>query len=290
MQRILSTVAKTESKTEISHVRVFAQLYALEPRARLQEILNMRFFYPRVITITIRHTDWWFWESDNNLHFDARWVGVCKFPNSLAELRVAFESLERKKDQIDDVAAQAMESWSFCRFDGTLMSASDCVPEIMRWSGAATWGGRRWLRDETGPNKLDYYVSTITWRPVKASVNREELSSQADVLGKLPTFPNLDAVDYPRVSHPLNSVWVHMLERAGIPPDAPTEVARRVMEDSIGLHDEDDEDENEDENGDEEEDDDDEDGDYYDEESEEDLDGDTSMARGYEGDDPGADL
>ncbi|CAD0098606.1 unnamed protein product [Aureobasidium mustum] len=229
MQRTLLAISKSQTMPIIQHVRVFPQLYALENGQRLQEILNLRFFYPKVITITIRHTDWWFWESDNNLHFDATWVGICRFPNSLTELRVAFESLERKKDQIDDVVRQAMEGWVFRRKDDTELSAKDCKPEIMRWSGSATWNHHRWIRDETGPNKLDYYVSTVTWRPI-VSTNKEEAPSA-------------------HLDDPISSVPISYIRNADMPLDAPTEDVRRLFahDDSEEEEEEEDDDDDDDE-------------------------------------------
>jgi hypothetical protein len=228
MQKTLLAISKTQTMPIIQHVRVFPQLYALESGQRLQDILNLKFFYPKVITITIRHTDWWFWESDNNLHFDATWVDFCRFPNSLTELRVAFESLERKKDQIDDVVKQAMEGWVFRRKDDTELSAKDCQPEIMRWSGSATWNHHRWIRDETGPNKLDYYVSTVTWRPTSSIVDDEKAAHSAHVAGRR-QFPNLDAVGYPQLDEPTPSVPISWIRNADMPLDAPTEDVRRLL-------------------------------------------------------------
>jgi hypothetical protein len=228
MQKTLIAISKTQTMPIIQHVRVFPQLYALESGQRLQDILNLKFFYPKVITITIRHTDWWFWESDNNLHFDATWVDFCRFPNSLTELRVAFESLERKKEQIDDVVKQAMEGWVFRRKDDTELSAKDCQPEIMRWSGSATWGHHRWIRDETGPNKLDYYVSTVTWRPTSSIVDNEKAADSVHVAGRR-QFPNLDAVGYPQLDEPTPSIPISWMRNVDMPLDAPTEDVRRLL-------------------------------------------------------------
>ncbi|KAK6001199.1 hypothetical protein QM012_003282 [Aureobasidium pullulans] len=226
MQRTLLEISRTQTMPTIQHVRVFPQLYALENGQRLQEILNLRFFYPKVITITIRHTDWWWWESDHNLHLDATWVGFCRFPNSLTELRVAFESLERKKDQIDDVVRQAMEGWVFRRKDDTELSAKNCEPEIMRWSGSATWNHHRWIRDETGPNKLDYYVSTVTWKPI-VSTNTEEAPG-IHVVGSRQS-PNLDAIGFTQLNDPTPSVPISFIRNADMPLDAPTEDVRRLL-------------------------------------------------------------
>ncbi|KAG9525282.1 hypothetical protein KCU93_g5940, partial [Aureobasidium melanogenum] len=245
MQRTLLAISRSQTMPIIQHVRVFPQLYALENGQKLQEILNLRFFYPKVITITIRHTDWWFWESDNNLHFDATWVDFCRFPNSLTELRVAFESLERKKDQIDDVVRQAIESWVFRRKDDTELSAKHCEPEIMRWNGSATWHHHRWIRDETGPNKLDYYVSTVTWRPV-GSTTKEEAPG-AHMTGSR-RFPNLDAIGYTQLNDPTPSVPISFIRNADLPLDAPTEDIRRLLV-QPSSEEEEDEDEDEEDDG-----------------------------------------
>ena len=239
MQKTLLAISKTQTMPIIQHVRVFPQLYALENGQRLQDILNLKFFYPKVITITIRHTDWWFWESDNNLHFGATWVDFCRFPNSLTELRVAFESLERKKDQIDDVVKQAMEGWVFRRKDDTELSAKNCEPEIMRWSGSATWGHRRWIRDETGPNKLDYYVSTVTWRPVSSTTSDEKAAPSVHVAGSR-QFPSLDAIGYSQLNASTPSIPVSWLLNADLPLDAPIEDVRLLLAQDTDGEEEDD--------------------------------------------------
>lgn len=56
----------------IHHVRVFAQLWALEYPARLHELLRLLGFEPRVVAITIRYTDFWHWEHNKLLYLDSR--------------------------------------------------------------------------------------------------------------------------------------------------------------------------------------------------------------------------
>ncbi|KAG9708027.1 hypothetical protein KCU73_g17571, partial [Aureobasidium melanogenum] len=96
----------------------------------------------------------------------------------------------------------------------------------MRWSGSATWHHHRWIRDETGPNKLDYYVSTVTWRPV-GSTNKEE-ALDAHVTGGR-RFPNLDAIGYTQLNDPTPSVPISSIQNADLPLDAPTEDIRRLL-------------------------------------------------------------
>ena len=166
MQKTLTALHENNIDTLINHVQIFAQLYALEPGNDLQEILDMEYFHPRTLTITVRHTDFWFWESDVALHIDADWVNDCRFPDSLQQLKLQFESLERKKSQVDSLASQVVNSWHFLRHDGTMMVSDMASIAQTRWTGSSTWEGQRWLRDETRPEELDYYIVTVTFRPL----------------------------------------------------------------------------------------------------------------------------
>lgn len=57
------------------------------------------------------------------LKIDGRWVGYCEgmWPESVGEVRLELESLERRKEQIDDVAVQMAERWGFGRRDGVML-------------------------------------------------------------------------------------------------------------------------------------------------------------------------
>jgi len=232
MQRALDILHLSHVEPSIEHVRVFAQLCMLEGGGRLMGIMGMRYFRPRVVTITIRHTDWWGWEQDMPLHCGEKWVNICRFPQSMKELRVAFESLERKKASVDQVAEQAIKKWEFERKDGVIMSAEGCVPSIMQWSGVSTWEGRRWLRDETGPNQLNYYVATVTWRPVVEGPADILPAGAADIQTpeqrKRKIAKPLDAKVEARLVTGMDSVSVAPLEHANV-PGAPADEVWRLM-------------------------------------------------------------
>ncbi|KAF5685141.1 hypothetical protein FCIRC_3579 [Fusarium circinatum] len=154
---------------EIERLRIFAQMYRLEENG-LQDILRTPHLAPRTITLTIRHTDWWYWEEDEPLHFDGNWIeGVSQvLTPSTTQFCIELESLERKKDQVDKIAKQMVDAWFFKRPDGVVLYAdtSDANRKVSRWSGSSTWHGQRLTRDETEPNKLDYYIVSITFRPL----------------------------------------------------------------------------------------------------------------------------
>ncbi|KAF9773418.1 hypothetical protein IL306_008790 [Fusarium sp. DS 682] len=167
---MLGKIARTQGidNVEIERLRVFAQMYKLE-EGGLERILSMQHLAPRTVTLTIRHTDWWFWEDDEPLRFEGNWIkDVCAAlsPNT-TQFCIELESLERKKDQVDRIAKQMVDNWFFKRPDGVVLYAdtSDANRKVSRWSGSSTWHGQRWIRDETEPNRLDYYIVSITFRP-----------------------------------------------------------------------------------------------------------------------------
>lgn len=170
MQNSLKEIASVHGAIELEHIRVFAQCYLLEPGAQLDQILTLEHFHPRTITFTIRHTDCWHWESDERLYIRADWVKKCRFPASVTEIRVEYESLERKKDQVNSIASQLASNWIFERVDGDfLLSPSSKAASVMRWKGSSTWEGRRWIRDETSDGILEYYVVTVVFTVKRAS-------------------------------------------------------------------------------------------------------------------------
>ncbi|KAM7208357.1 hypothetical protein V8F20_001335 [Naviculisporaceae sp. PSN 640] len=159
-------------EVEIESLRVFAQMWAIE-RGDLGSFLwgcGYRGIMPRRFTLTIRHTDWWWWESDRPLRFEGLWLSRLKndyLPSSIREIHIELESVERKKEQIDAIAKQMAEKWYFVRKDGVALfpDVTGKSVEIDRWSGSSTWQGRTWTRDESAPGRIDYYIATVVFRP-----------------------------------------------------------------------------------------------------------------------------
>jgi hypothetical protein len=211
MRSTLNLVNSIHGKTEIDHIRVFPQLYRLEPGVDLQRINNWHHFHPRRFTITIRHTDWWHWETDTPLWIDSRFVNKCRFPESVKELHFELESLERRKEQINSIAKQMMDKWQFQRKDGVRLSAKDSAVSITRWSGSSTWSGQRWIRDETGPETLDYYVATIVFKPMGNDPRNEK--EFADYRA-----PKLEVSGFKPIVTPHAYIPSTILEAAKIPP------------------------------------------------------------------------
>ncbi|KAF7131114.1 hypothetical protein CNMCM5793_004101 [Aspergillus hiratsukae] len=164
-QQCLDLIYQTHGKTEAGRIRIFAQLfYVLEDGHRMKTLLDMEHFYPRSITLTIRYTDFWNWEHNHRLYIDARWVDRICFPESVAWFSMDFESIERRKDEVEFIANEAAEKWFFRRKDGRFLTADKADMSVSRWTGSSILNGQRWLRDEVRPGQLDYHVVTVVWR------------------------------------------------------------------------------------------------------------------------------
>lgn len=157
-----------EEKVEIVGLRVFAQMVMIE-QGGMRALLATRGLYPRTLTLTIRHTDWWFWENDEPLRFEVGWLrGIRRvLPNSVREVCVELESTMRRRDQVDSIAKQMREKWFFVRADGRVLYADDtgAACEVSTWRGSSTWHGKTWHRDETEPGVIDYHVVSVPFRP-----------------------------------------------------------------------------------------------------------------------------
>ena len=170
MQAALNLLHDLHGHVELNEgVRIFAQLYALEPGDYLRTVLKMWHFHPRTVTITIRHTDWWYWEYDRPMKLRSQFVDTNILPASVREMRLELESLERRKAQVDHIAEGMCEKWSWVNNDGYLLKARIDETEVDRWSGSSTWEGKRWQEDEAQGREgtLDYYVRTVVFRPTR---------------------------------------------------------------------------------------------------------------------------
>ncbi|KAH7305280.1 hypothetical protein B0I35DRAFT_444290 [Stachybotrys elegans] len=168
--RLRHTSDQLGETLELESIRFFAQMYVLE-EGRLHETLSrspLCHVHFRRLTLTIRHQDWWFWERDEPLRFEAGWIAkACEaLPATLRELTIELESLERKKKQIDAIANKMSERWFFVRGDGVplLANAKPGSHHVARWRGSSTWMDERWIRDETDNGVLDYYIASVRFR------------------------------------------------------------------------------------------------------------------------------
>ncbi|KAF7182922.1 hypothetical protein CNMCM7691_002666 [Aspergillus felis] len=216
-QQCLDLIYRTHGKVEAGRIRIFAQLFMLETGYQMEELLDMTHFYPRSITLTIRYTDFWMWEDNLPLYFGAQWVNKIRFPESVAQFSMDFESIERRKDEVEYIANEAAEKWFFQRKDGRFLTADKADMSVSRWTGSSILNRERWLRDEVRPGQLDYYVVTVVWR-VSPGLAEAPFPTPCPTV-KIP-------LDFQRQVPPFTlgaSVKVAELEDANIALDTPAE-------------------------------------------------------------------
>jgi hypothetical protein len=103
-----------------------------------------------------------------------------------------------------------IDKWRFARSDNTVLQARPNSTAITRWSGSSTWENERWLRDETSPETLDYYVATIPFLPVSEAETRSRLHQGDPQLGPMPGAISLE--------HSRPFIDTQELAQARVPP------------------------------------------------------------------------
>lgn len=132
-----------DQRAAVQHLHFFMQQYCLEGLwGQICRSLGGIGVRPRKITITLRHSDWWLWEDNYDLGIDPfqdrrvdaremrRWMQVPGYRNkvirrnsawgyqfqhvpSLEEIEIEFETVMRKKAQLDAIVAWAAKEWIF---------------------------------------------------------------------------------------------------------------------------------------------------------------------------------
>ncbi|KAL3431021.1 hypothetical protein BDV09DRAFT_199141 [Aspergillus tetrazonus] len=217
-------------KVEVGDVRVFAQLYLLEPGKLLQSVLDTEHLLPKRVHLTLRYTDFWYWEHNRPLYIGGEWVTRIRFPESVKMFAVDFESLERRKEEVDILVSQAVEKWVFRRKDGRTLAAKSAEFATTKWTGSSMFGGKRWIRDEVRPGELDYYVATAMWKlqPPSAADSASE-EEKNDMTVRVPD-------GYRQLPPPFTgqiSISRGEMERAGVDMDTPAEQSVNAIREAM---------------------------------------------------------
>lgn len=164
LHRLNQSLTPTQ-QAALKHVQIFAQMYWLEGKlcsnSALLDSVEVLFSGLETFTITVRHSDWWFWESDDPLVLKVEWVRELlrsRKVRHVKELRLELETLERKMGQLRPILAEL----------GGLMRDGErfqCVAPQgeWTWSGPTDLGGHE-SAVYRGLERLDYRVVRVRWR------------------------------------------------------------------------------------------------------------------------------
>jgi hypothetical protein len=145
-----------EQKDAVTNVHFFTRLLWLE--GSFPDVCAVKEMRPRSVKLTIRHSDWWFWEDNAKLRLEEGWGRMLKKLKGLEELELKLEMIERDKDQVlpkprfvivvayvnglqmDAIAARVAEL-QFDLHDGQILSTAGTTIRSHRWVGPSTFEG-----------------------------------------------------------------------------------------------------------------------------------------------------
>ena len=120
---------------------------------RLRDVPELR---PNTLIITIRHSDWWWWESGQRLKLDPKKTGQADLYNlkrptdgfdkrswgaqfsmlsDLQEFRLELETVESKKNELDVIVERA-RGWKFLTKDDVQLVLDPSKTKRTGWKGA----------------------------------------------------------------------------------------------------------------------------------------------------------
>lgn len=184
----------------VTNLKLHAQMFRIEPMgdlasgeqriaAHFDPALLRRGFAPSKMRVTIRHTDWWYWESDDPLRLEDQWVQALldsPLASCLEVFELELETLERKRDQLQRIVDRLRKLSGAARRvnlldpnDGRairLVCANE-TPAISHWTGRNDFEhSKPWEQDE-GSKTYDYHVAILTWRAISCPMPPPPTSS-----------------------------------------------------------------------------------------------------------------
>lgn len=183
IDRLVSAMTPTQLKHG-THLQFFAQMYWLERRS-LVRLLADPSYQPlvknmRSLTITIRYSDWWNWESNEPLRISIIWMkeilGLREL-RRVGEIRLELEVLERQMGQLKTILDRLA---GVAGPDGRFRLVEP--HEEMSWSGPTNLGGRVHTPYKK-LERMDYRVVALKWKQTQSKLDEasdDEGSSTAD--------------------------------------------------------------------------------------------------------------
>ncbi|KAK1839323.1 hypothetical protein CCHR01_18058 [Colletotrichum chrysophilum] len=168
-----------QQSQDLKKVRFFMQMFRFENGTELHRLFHQPNFNPEKLTITIRYSDWWYWESDTPLRMKEDWLRRFSGPPGLRELKVEYETITRKKDAMMKIV-ERNKKWKLSvgyLEEGGHLSAEGTKLVEWRWHGKSALGGTKWYHHGDG-DTMEYVVVTDTWRYVPGPMSEEDLKKR----------------------------------------------------------------------------------------------------------------
>ena len=148
-------------------------MYWLERGDNLRMLMAEPKFRPVQLTITIRYSDWWFWEGNAPLRMDDRWLRNFLGNPGLRQLRVEYETLNWKKEEMMRIIERnkklklpVQSKDGSTGYKGYLIAEGVALAE-WTWKGTSKLGGCTWDHHGTA-DQVEYVVVIDTWKFVES--------------------------------------------------------------------------------------------------------------------------
>lgn len=148
-------------------------MYWLEGGHDLRQLLRQPNFRPSTLTVTIRYSDWWNWECNWPLSMREDWLRKFIGSVGLRELKVEYETLSWKKDEMMKIVERNKKIKLALRNDQGYLSAENTALMEWKWVGTSKLAGRTWAHHGT-QDTVEYVVVTDTWAYVDGEHGRPD--------------------------------------------------------------------------------------------------------------------
>ncbi|KAK4893691.1 hypothetical protein LTR27_007938 [Elasticomyces elasticus] len=151
------------NRRNFGELHLFVQMYNIEHLTAGTGMLRSMFlktlpepsdFQPRVLHVTLRHTDWYWWESDKPLRLQDSWVkALLNSPDlrSTQVFKLEMETLDYKVDQmmtiVERIKTIESEAYDTHIVDGNSMKTQFVLDEQVRtydWDGPSNIANGTW--------------------------------------------------------------------------------------------------------------------------------------------------
>ncbi|TFK22268.1 hypothetical protein FA15DRAFT_671738 [Coprinopsis marcescibilis] len=160
--------------SRIKKIRIFPQMYTLSKENITQFFHRIPCLRPETVHITIRYTDWWWWENDTALDLTIRPSLVDYYlPESCNTLILELETIDSKRKDLDEQVKRVIDEkalWRWKRLDDEyLMLDQEKGIKEWEWMGPTTIGGET-FNHHPKAEEMKYVVKILTFtaKPTEA--------------------------------------------------------------------------------------------------------------------------
>lgn len=171
-----------QNRSNFGKLRMFVQMYAIEgldsrPNALRKYFLKVPFtpcdFQPRTFHVTVRHTDWWYWEDEKALELEESWVqAMLDGPDlrSTETFKLELETLDYKVKQLIPIVERLKQLTSALKLTHIINGKEAQTHFVLQdTTPSYTWQGPTNINHESftpyaNKKTLNYHTTTLTWK------------------------------------------------------------------------------------------------------------------------------